>query len=293
MDDFFIFVAFLIQSKMKNYSVLLLLLFVSTFALAQKDEKIKGSKIVTIVQKEIGSFDSLEVGDNIEVYLDRGEKSELKIEADDNLHDIIKIDLSSNTLRINTSKKAANYKKLIVRVTYTNELKMVTSKNSAIINAIQEIQLNEITFKAIDDSKLNLNVNSKNFFLQTDNNSKTELNLKSEKATIEVSKNATLKALIATVDLNCDLYQKAKANLEGDVTSAIIRLDNNAEFIGKNLIIKTAELIAEGYSNCSINANTSLSIDASGNSDIKIYGEQKVDIKRFMDNATLNKKPTK
>ena len=94
---------------MKNYSVLLLLLFVSTLALAQKNEKIKGSKIVTIVQKEIGSFDSLEVGDNIEVYLDRGEKSELKIEADDNLHEIINIDLSSNTLRINTSKKAVNY----------------------------------------------------------------------------------------------------------------------------------------------------------------------------------------
>jgi hypothetical protein len=293
VDDFFIFVVFLIQSKMKNYSVLLLLLFVSTLALAQKNEKIKGSKIVTIVQKEIGDFDSLEVGDNIEVYLDRGEKSELKIEADDNLHEIINIDLSSNTLRINTSKKAVNYKKLIVRVTYTNELKMVTSKNSAVINAIQEIQLNEITFKALDDSKLNLNVNSKDFTLMTDNDSKTELNLKSENAKIELSKNSTLKALIATVDLKCDLYQKSKANLEGDATNAFIRLDNNAEFTGNNLIIKTAELITEGYSNCSINANTNLSIEASGNSDIKIYGEQKVEIKRFMDNASLNKKPTK
>jgi hypothetical protein len=293
VDDFFIFVVFLIQSKMKNYSVLLLLLFVSTLAIAQINEKIKGSKIVTIVQKEIGNFDSLEVGDNIEVYLDRGEKSELKIEADDNLHEIINIDLSSNTLRINTSKKAVNYKKLIVRVTYTNELKMVTSKNSAVINAIQEIQLNEITFKALDDSKLNLNVNSKDFTLMTDNDSKTELNLKSENAKIELSKNSTLKALIATVDLKCDLYQKSKANLEGDATNAFIRLDNNAEFTGNNLIIKTAELITEGYSNCSINANTNLSIEASGNSDIKIYGEQKVEIKRFMDNASLNKKPTK
>lgn len=293
VDDFFIFVVFLIQSKMKNYSVLLLLLFVSTLALAQKNEKIKGSKIVTIVQKEIGEFDSLEVSDNIEVYLDRGEKSELKIEADDNLHDIINIDLSSNTLRINTSKKAINYKKLIVRVTYTNELKRITSKNSAIINAIQEIQLNEISFKALDDSKLNLNVNSKNFTLQTDNDSKTELNLKSENAIIELSKNSTLNALITSAELKCDLYQKSKANLEGDVTNAFIRLDNNAEFTGNNLIIKTAELIAEGYSNCSINANTNLSIEAAGNSDIKIYGEQKVEIKRFMDNASLNKKPTK
>jgi hypothetical protein len=293
VDDFFIFVKHLIYLKMKSYSALILLLLVSTFAMAQKKEKIKGSKIVTIEQKEIGNFEVLEVSDNIEVYLDKGEKSELKIEADDNLHDIINVDLSSNTLRITASKNASNYKKLIVRVTYTNDLKMMTSKNEAIINAIQEIQLNDITFKSFDDSKLNLNVNSKNFILESENNSKTELNLKSEKAIIHLSENATLKALITSADLKCDLYQKSKATLEGDVTNAILRLDNNAEFIGKNLVITNAELVIESYSDCSINVSTNLTIDASGNSKTQLYGDQKVEIKQFMDNATLSKKPTK
>jgi len=293
VDDFPIFVQYLIQQKMKKHTSILLLLLVSTFALAQKNEKIKGSKTVTIEQKEIGNFDSLEVGGNLEVYLDRGEKSEMKIEADDNLHNIITIDLSENTLRINTSKSAVNYKKLIVRVTYTKDLKMVTSRNDAIVNAIQEIQLDDITFKTFDNSKLNLNVNSRNFILQSDDKSKTELNLKSENATIELSKNATLKALIASIDLKCDLYQKSKANLEGDVTNAIIRLDNNADFTGNNLVIKNAELIAESYSNCSINSNSNISIDASGNSEIQIYGDQKIEMKRFIDSATLIKKPTK
>lgn len=278
---------------MKKYTTLLLLLLVSTFAWAQKSEKIKGSKTVTIEQKQIGSFHSLEVSDNIEVYLDRGEKSELKIEADDNLHDIITIDLNAGTLRINTTKEATNYKKLIVRVTYTKELKMVVAHNDAVINAIQEIQLDDIAFKTHDDAKLFLNVNSKNFSLQSDDNSKTELNLKSEKSVIELSKNSTLKALISSLNLKCDLYQKAKATLEGDVTNAVIRLDNNAVLTANNLVIKNADLLAEGYSNCSINVNTTLSIDASGNTTIHLYGNQKIDTKRFMDNAALIKKPTK
>ncbi len=278
---------------MKKYASLLVFLLISTIALAQKKEKIKGSKTVSIEQKEIGNFDTLEVGDNIEFFLDRGEKSELKIEADDNLHSIITTDLSSNTLRISTSKAATNYKKLIVRITYTKDLKKVAAKNEAIVNAIQEIQLDDITFKTLDNSKLNLNVNSKNFALHSDDKSKTKLNLKSEKATIELSKNSTLKALIASIDLKCDLYQKSKANLEGEVTKAIIRLDNNAEFIGNNLVLKNAELIAESYSNCSINVNTSLNIDASGNSVIQIYGDQKIEMKRFVDSVTLIKKPTK
>ncbi len=278
---------------MKKYSVLILILFSTTLALAQKKEKIKGSKIVTIEPKEIGSFESLEIGDNLEIYLDRGEKCELKIEADDNLHDIINIDLTVNTLRINTTKTATNFKKLIVRITYTNDLKSVVSKDEAIINAIQEIQLNKITFKSYDDSKLFLNVVTKNFTLQSEHNSKVELNLKSEKTIIELSKNSTLKALITATDLKFDMYQKTLANLKGDVTHAIIRLDNNAVFRGNNLNITNAELLAEEYSKCSINVNTTLSIDALGNAEIQLYGNQKIEIKQLADNAVLSKKPTK
>lgn len=278
---------------MKKYSALILLLFFSTLALAQKNEKIKGSKTVTIEQKEIGNFDSIEVNDNIEVYLDRGEKCELKMEADDNLHDIIVLDVSSKTLRINTSKTATNYKKLIVRVTYTKELKKITARNNAIINAIQEIQLDDIAFESFDNATLNLNVNSRNFSLKSGDKSKTELNLKSENTIIELSKNATLKALIASLELKCDLYQKSKAILEGDVTNAKIRLDNNALFTANNLVINNAELLAESYSKSSINVSTNISIDASGNSEIQLYGDQKIEIKRLADNAILSKKPTK
>lgn len=278
---------------MKKDTLIILLLLVSTLAIAQKKEKIKGSKIVTIEQREIGNFEAIEISDNLEVYLDKGEKCNLKIEADDNLHDIVRVDLTANTLRIYSSKTAANYKKLVVRITYTNELKRISSKNEAIINAIQDIQLNDIAIQSFDDSKLFLNVNTKNFTLQSDHNSKAELNLKSEKATIELIKNATLKALISATDLKCDMYQKSIAVLEGDVTTAFVRLDNNARFSGNNLTITNAELVAESYSNCSINANTSISIDAAENSEIQLYGDQKIEIKQFTDNAILSKKPTK
>jgi hypothetical protein len=58
------------------------------------------------------------------------------LEADDNLHDIISMDLRDKILRIYTSKEAIKYRKLIVKVTYTNDLKSVF-KNDAVVNAIQ------------------------------------------------------------------------------------------------------------------------------------------------------------
>jgi hypothetical protein len=290
VDDFFIFVSTLINIEMKKYAVLFLFLLSSALAFSQNKEKIKGSKTVTVAQKEVGNFSAIEVEDNIEVYLDKGEKNEIKIEADDNLHDIISLELRDNILRVYTTKQAINYKKLIVRITYTNNLTLVTSKNESVVNAIQEVQLNDITFKSLDFSKLYLNVNSKNFILQSNDKSKIELNLKSENATIELSKNAILKTLVMTVNLKCDLYQKSNAAIEGSATNAIIRLDNNSVLVGNKLTVKNADVTAEGYTSSSVFAETTLVLEAADKAEIQLFGTPKIEIRSFSDEAKLLKK---
>lgn len=275
---------------MKNHIAIFLIVLSTTLTLAQKKDKLKGSRIVTIENKEVGNFQALEVEDNIEVNLERGEKNNIKIEADENLHDIISFDLKDNTLRIYTTKEAVNYKKLIVRVTYNSDLNLVTSKNEATINAIEEIQLDEITFKTFDYSKLFLNVNTKKFILQADDKSRTELNLKSENTIIQLSKNAALKSLISTVDLTIDLYQKSNATLEGNVTNAILRLDNNSTLTGNKLNVKNADVITESYSNCSLFVDTNVIIDAADKSEIHLFGSPKIEMRQFSDEAKLFKK---
>lgn len=276
--------------KMKKYIPLLLLLLFTSLSFAQHKEKIKGSKIVTLEPKEISSFNQIEIEDNLEVFLERGEKNEIKIEADDNLHEIIEFNLKDNILRIYTSKEAINYKKLIVRVTYTNTLDMVSTKNQSSVNAIQQILLDNITFKTNDNSQLYLNVNSKNFILQADDKSKTELNLKSENATIELSKNSSLKALVNAVDLKCDLYEKSNTTIEGDVTNANIRLDNSSTLKGNKLTVKNADVTTEGNSNCSLFVETNIIVEAVDKSEIEILGAPKIEIRKFEGEAKLLKK---
>ena len=275
---------------MKKYAAILLLLLSTTFTLAQKKEKIKGSKTVTVEQRKIVDFESLTVEDNLEVYLERGERAELKIEADENLHDIFTIDESDNSLRIYTSKQATNFKKLIVRITYTSDLRSITSKNETTVTAIQEILLRDFVVKVQDASQLFLNVNATNFVLQCDNKSKTELNLKSENTTIELSKNSSLKALINTTILKVDMYQKSDATIEGDASNAILRFDNNSSLTANKLTLKNTELTIEGYATCAINTSTTLSIDAANKTEIQLVGNPKITIKKFADETKLIKK---
>ena len=133
-------------------------------------------------------------------------------------------------------------------------------------------------------------MNTPNFILQSNDKSKVELNLKSEEAFIELSKNSEIKALISSNKLKCDMYQKSDATFEGDVNEMKLRLDNNAGYLGQKLTTKVLNLTAEGYTKCSVNTNGNLSITASGKSEVSIYGEPKIELKKFTEDATLYKK---
>ena len=268
-------------------------LLITVLAFAQKKEKVKGSKIVKLEQKQVNDFDSLELEDNLEIFLIKGNECGIEIEADDNLIEYIEYKLTGKNLRISTSRDISSYKKLSVRVTYTDKFNLVTAKDETNLTALSDVVLDNVTFKSYDYAKLFLNAKTKNFTLMANDRSKVELNLKSEKTAIDLSKNAYVKALISSGEMKFDMYQKASAEVEGDVLDLKLRLDNNTDFTGRKLTTKNALVEVSGYANSSINISNIAIIDASGNSEIAVFGEPvKIEIKHLIDSATLRKKPT-
>ncbi len=275
---------------MKRLFLITLTILFTSVSFAQKKDRLKGSKTVSATQRELETFENLEIEDNIEVFLIKGGSAHLEIEADDNLHDVIKTDVNGVTLRIYTDKNVTSFRKLSVRITYTESLKNVTAKHESTLNALSDLELENITIKNLDYSKSFLNVKSKNFSLLMNDKTTAELNLKAETSFIELSKNAEIKALIASPSVKFDMYQKTVAIIEGDAENAAIRLDNNAEFTGKKFTVKNLELTAEGYSKCNIMATDTLGLTANGKAEAEIFGAAKIELKSFSDNAVLYKK---
>ena len=275
---------------MKQIAFLLVALFTTSFAFSQKKEKVKGSKILKTEKHTVDAFQEIEIEDNLEVYLVKGDKNAIEIETDDNLHNAIEYKTYGKTLRVNTNKEIASFKKIDVRITYTDSLKLITVKHDAKLNAISELNLKSVTIKTFDYSKSNLNVDAKVFALLTNDKSKTDLILKADEANIEMSKNSELKSTINTNKLKFDMYQKASAVLEGETNDLKLRLDNNTKYDGKNLNSKNTTITIEGSTDCDVFTNGNLTISASGKSKLTIYGEPKIEIKKFADEAILQKK---
>jgi hypothetical protein len=70
-------------------------------------------------------------------------------------------------------------------------------------------------------------------------------------------------------------------------------MDNNAKFIGKNLTSKNVEILAEGYSETSLFAETNCVISAFANSEIELFGEPTLELKKFTGKTSLKKNSLK
>ena len=275
---------------MKQIAFLLLVAFTTTVTLAQKKDKIKGSKIITHTIKEVEPFENIEIEDNVEIYLVKADSPSIEVEADDNLHDVVNFAVTGNTLRITTLKTVSSAKKFELRVNYAAELKLITVKNEAKLHALNALQLDTITIKNFDNSISYLNVNSNAFTLILEDKSEAEINVKAQNTTLQLSKSAELKALVASPEVTIDLYEKAEAKIEGDATHAKIRLDNNANLTASKFSVGSIDLTVENYAKCEVNAVTDIAISASGKTQVELYGEPKIEIRKFTNTTTLYKK---
>lgn len=275
---------------MKKIAFSLVVLFTFTTIFAQKKDKIKGSKIITHTIKEVENFVNIEVEDNVEIYLVKADTPSIEIEADDNLHDVVNFVVTGNTLRVTTLKTVSSAKKFDLRVNYAADLKLITVKNDAKLHALNALQLDSITIQNFDNSASYLNVNSNSFKLILNDKSEAELNIKAQNTILELSKSAELKALVASPEIKIDLYEKAEATIEGDAANAKIRLDNSSILTAKKFTVGSIDLTVENYAKCEVNATNEIALSASGKTQVELYGEPKIEMRKFTNTTTLYKK---
>lgn len=274
---------------MKQIITLLALLLLTTLAFSQKAEKLKGSKIVTIGEKTTGLFSSVSIEDDIQVLFIKADSSGIELEADDNLQEALKIVNNSGRLTVGLNNKLKSFKKFEIKLFYTDALKKIEATDQSKVMILDEMELEEITFVLHKKSKLYLNLKTKLATIEVNDDAVAELNAKSEKLNFVLTKNGSIKGLVATTEMKVDQYQRSNTTFEGDVIDLKLRMDNNSKLFGKKLTAKNAEILAESYSETSVFVETSVVISAFANSEIELFGEPAIELKKFTGKTVLKK----
>lgn len=273
------------------FSIIVILIFSTTYG--QSKEKIKGSRNVTTQSYDIEAFKRIVVGEDFKIDLIEGNQAGLFIEADDNLHDVIKFFSSDSTLYFETSHRITTSKKLSIKVTFTKALKQIESIDDGEVTSLTSINLDELVLVHSGNSKAFLNIKASKFKLINSEKAKVKLNVTTKLASFELNENSKTEALIQADSIQVDLYQRSDAKIEGNVDYLNIRADNSSSFVGKNLTAMSCDVLSELNCDVYVQVVEKLTIEASGNSEVYIYENPKITLNKFSDSAKLHKKEMK
>nr|WP_321247651.1 DUF2807 domain-containing protein [uncultured Psychroserpens sp.] len=275
---------------MKNSTLLLLIVFgFSTISFAQELEKIKGDRNLTIEQTYIDGFKKIVVGEDFNVELFYNKKPSVEIETDGNLHEHIDIKVIDSVLTITTSREIRS-KKLNVKVNYGDDFSHIEVKDDGEVRSLTSLELGDATLKTSGSARAYLNIKANSFSFVSTEKAKVKLNVAAANVTVEISDNSKMDALIDATDIKMDLYQRASADIEGTVTNLNLRADNNSQLNGKNFTTKTCAVLAELNSDVYLEVTDAIIIDASGASEIYLFGNPKITINTFIGTVKLQKK---
>ncbi|TXE19949.1 DUF2807 domain-containing protein [Psychroserpens burtonensis] len=275
---------------MKNSTLILLLVFgFGTYSFAQELEKIKGDRNLTIEQTYIDGFKTIVVAEDFNIELFYSKKPSVQIETDSNLHEYIKINVIDSVLTITTSREI-RARSLNIKVNYSDAFSNIEVKDDAEVRSLTSLELTDASLKTSGSARAYLNIKANSFSFISTEKAKVKLNVTATNVALEISDNTKMDALINATDVKMDLYQRSSATLEGTITNLNLRADNNAQLNGKNFTTKTCTILAEMDSNVYIDVIDAITIDASGSSEIYLFGNPKITLNTFIGTVKLQKK---
>ena len=127
-------------------------------------ETVYGDGNVVSEIRNISGFDGIKVSSGIDVFIKQGDGENLKVEADKNLHDVIKTEVKNNTLYIYSDENIRKAKAKNVYVLYKN-LESIKVSSSGDIKSVNTLETDNLDISLSSAGDLNLDVQAREIYI--------------------------------------------------------------------------------------------------------------------------------
>ena len=270
------------------HKVIVALLLVSISSQAQKN--IKGSRNVKTEQLQLKAFHTIEIDGDFEVSLIKGSRYMVEVEADDNLHSIIEIEVRNEVLSIKPSQNISASKAQKLRITFSDSIDEVRVSGKVSFETGQDLTLNNFRFVAKGKSKSKFTINANKFTLDAMEDSKVDATVNAEEIFLHLNGSSDLEAYLKTEILTAEAFENSAATVKGEADNFILNASKSSKFDAEKLAAKDAEVFADGNSKNAINVSKKLKLTAKDKSETEIYNTPEIDLVAFTDKASIIKK---
>lgn len=268
--------------------ILLLLLMGPFLSHGQRKPRIKGSRVVTQVTKELPPFNAISLVDDLAITLKRSFGPGYSLVADDNLVDILKFEVVDSTLVISSYYSIRSKKQLDIQVEYT-ELKALSLKAGS-ITALEPIESDELFVDGFNNARMNLRAQGGVMDINLEGISGGDFNVDVDSLNITLGDRAQAYVYSVGETAQLDLEDQSSLTFEGSANRVRLLMQGNAKYRGETMEVGDMVLEMEGTPSAQVQAYGELELGLKGSSKVYLYGTPSLVIKEFLDTSQLIKR---
>lgn len=278
------------NSKMKKYFYLIIVLIPLVSLVAQKKDKISGNKeVATLMQDIPGNFNALEINDDLEINLRQGGRNSYTLNADSNLHTVIQFVVTDSILKVFTTEKITSSKKLEIDLT-VKELEHLIIKHDSRVKTNGVLQAGKFYLNGYNGCRFEIDIDAPDVTVALHRDAGGKLNVQSENTTIVMNDRTDLKSSVKADKLRVTLNNTADLDLSGDADYAALNLKKSSNLNARKMRVSSVDLYTSNTSDVHVNATRNLEVYAQGKSNVYVYGDPNVEIKGLTDKSKIIKK---
>jgi hypothetical protein len=219
--------------------------------------------------------------------IQKGPVESVTVEADNNLIDVLKFNVSDGILYISSFYNITSKKKLNITVCYT-ELDGLTLSNG-LITMKDVITSDVINVKASGAARLILNASADVINIEMKENSSGDFNVASDSLNLTFKDRIHAKVYATGQNNTLFMYENASVNIEGNTASFTAKLYGNTTLKAEEFKAKTMLLESEDSPDAKVYVLDKFELSSKGTSKTSLYGNPKIAILEFLDTSQLHK----
>ena len=199
---------------------------------------IDGNRNVVTMERPISNdFENITVSQGLDLYITQSNSVALNVEADENLHELIKTEVEDNTLKIYTSSniRSAASKKIMLEI---EDISAIKATSGSDVFSTNTIEANDLT--------------------------------------LETTSGADMKLDVKTNTLNCRVTSGSDLKLSGSTELLVAEATSGSDMKAANLKAVTSKVKASSGADISVNTSKELTARATSGADIRYVGNPTV-----------------
>lgn len=169
--------------------------------------------------RDVSDFNSIEVSNGLHVYITFGNAQSLEIEADENLHDVIRTEVTGGVLKVYSEMNIRNSKAKNIRVTVP-ELEEIEASAAASVRCENTLKTNMLSISVSSAADVKVEVKAKEIEMDASSSGSIDIRGEADDLDVNVSSAGSIDAYDLTVK-NCRVSASSAGSSKLRVTEEL------------------------------------------------------------------------